>query len=48
MNIYNACYFTDGEYVNSQGSDTKLGFGLLNWSGTFDSVNMTCVLIIED
>jgi hypothetical protein len=48
MNIYNACLFTDGEYVNAQGSDSKLGFGLLNWAGAFDSVKMTCVLIIED
>jgi len=48
MNIYNACLFTDGEYVNAQGSDTTLGFGLLNWSGAYDAVNMTCVLIIED
>lgn len=48
MNIYNACFFTDGEYVNGQGSDAALGFGLLNWAGAFDSVKMTCVLVIED
>lgn len=48
MNIYNACFFTDAEYVNAQGSDSALGFGLLNWAGAFDSVKMTCVLIIED
>lgn len=48
MNIYNACFFTDGEYVNAQGSDSAFGFGLLNWAGAFDSVKMTCVLIIED
>lgn len=52
MNVYNSCYFTDGEYTNGQGSDGALGFGLLNWYGAFngayDSTNMTCVLIIED
>ncbi len=52
MNIYNSCFFTDGEHNNGGGSDGALGFGLLNWygafSGTLDSVNMTCVLIIED
>jgi hypothetical protein len=48
MNIYNACFFTDGEFVNGQGSDAALGFGLLNWHGAFDSVKMTCVLVIED
>ena len=52
MNVYNSCFFTDGEYNNAQGSDGALGFGLLNWfgafSGAYDSVNMTCVLIIED
>jgi hypothetical protein len=48
MSIYDACYFTDGEYVNGQGSDAKLGFGLLNWFGTYNSLKMTCVLVIED
>lgn len=48
INLLNACYFTDGEYVNGQGSDSKLGFGLLNWFGAFDSTAMMCVLIIED
>lgn len=42
------CFFTDGEYINSQGTDNKLGFGLLNWSGQYNSTDMTCVLIIED
>jgi hypothetical protein len=48
LQIYNACYFTDGEYVNGQGSDNKPGFGLLNWYGAYDALTMTCVLIIED
>jgi hypothetical protein len=48
MNIYNTCFFTDGEHVNAQGSDGVLGFGLLNWFGAYDSTKMTCVLIIED
>lgn len=52
MNVYNSCYFTDGEYVNGQGSDNELDFGLLNWfgafEGAFESTEMTCVLIIED
>jgi len=52
MNVYNSCFFTDGEYTNAQSSDGALGFGLINWfgafSGAYDSVNMTCVLIIED
>ena len=48
LSIYNACFFTDGEYVNGTGSDNKPGFGLLNWYGTWDSTAMTCVLIIED
>lgn len=48
MNIYNACFFTDGEFVNGQSSDSALGFGLLNWFGAYDSTKMTCVLIIED
>ncbi|MCB0108289.1 MAG: hypothetical protein KDE53_20350, partial [Caldilineaceae bacterium] len=42
------CYFTDGEFVNGTASDTKLGFGLLNWHSQYTSVNMSCVLIIED
>ncbi|MEZ4621351.1 MAG: hypothetical protein R2867_38435 [Caldilineaceae bacterium] len=42
------CYFTDGEFVNGTASDTKLGFGLLNWHNQYTSVNMSCVLIIED
>jgi hypothetical protein len=48
MNIYNACYFTDAEYINGQGSDAALGFGVLNWFGAYNSVKMTCVLVIED
>jgi hypothetical protein len=48
LQIYNACYFTDGEYNNGQGSDNKPGFGLLNWHGAYDALTMTCVLIIED
>jgi hypothetical protein len=49
MNIFNACFFTDGEYVNGNaGSDSAAGFGLLNWRGAYDSTAMTCVLIIED
>ena len=48
LNIYNACLLTDGEYVNGQGSDAQLGFGLLNWFGAYDSTNMTCVLVVED
>jgi hypothetical protein len=48
MNFLNACFLTDGEAVNGQGSDGTLGFGLLNWYGAFDSTGMTCVLIIED
>lgn len=46
--VFNACYFTDAEYNNGQGSDSAPGFGLLNWYGTWDSVDMICVLIIED
>lgn len=42
------CYFTDGEYVNGTGGDSQLGFGLLNWHSQYTSVNMSCVLIIED
>lgn len=48
LSIYNACFITDGEYINAQASDNKPGFGLLNWYGTWDSTAMTCVLIIED
>jgi hypothetical protein len=48
LQVYNACYFTDGEYNNGQGSDSTPGFGLLNWYGAWDSTAMTCVLIIED
>jgi len=49
INIYNACFLTDGEYVNGQEQgDNKPGFGLLNWRGAYDSTTMTCVLIIED
>jgi hypothetical protein len=47
-NAHNACFFTDGEYLNGAGSDNKPGFGLLNWYGNWDSPAMTCVLIIED
>ncbi|MCB0097309.1 MAG: hypothetical protein KDE46_16375 [Caldilineaceae bacterium] len=47
MNVYNACFLTDGEYVNAASSDSKPGLGLLNWYGAWDG-NMTCVLIIED
>jgi len=42
------CYFTDGEFVNGTATDTKLGFGLLNWHNQYTSINMSCVLIIED
>lgn len=48
MTIYDACIFTDGEYVNAVGSDNASGYGLLNWFGTYNSTNMTCVLVIED
>ena len=48
LNAYNACFFTDGEYVNAQGTDGAFGFGLLNWFGAYDSLRMTCVLVIED
>lgn len=48
LNIYNDCFLTDGEYINGQGSDGNPGFGLLNWHTTYTSVNMTCVLILED
>ncbi len=47
LNIYNACFLTDGEYVNGASTDTNQGFGLLNWFGAYDGP-MTCVLIIED
>ena len=47
LNIYNACFLTDGEYVNAAPSDSQPGFGLLNWYGAYDGP-MTCVLIIED
>lgn len=45
---HNACFFTDGEYVNATGTETAAGFGLLNWFSVHDSLNMVCVLIIED
>jgi hypothetical protein len=48
LNIYNACFFTDGAYVNGQENGDTQGFGLLNWRGAYDSTAMTCVLIIED
>ncbi len=48
LNAYNACYFTDGEYLNNVGSDSQFGFGLLNFHGAYDSTSMTCVLVIED
>ena len=52
LNIYNTCFFTDGEYVNGNaGSDSAAGFGLLNWyrfDGFYSGPQMTCVLIIED
>jgi hypothetical protein len=50
LNIYNACFFTDGEYVNGHEKGDSAGFGLLNWYGTtfYESTAMTCVLIIED
>jgi len=48
LQIYNACFFTDAEYNNAQGSDNAPGFGLLNWHGAYDALTMTCVLIIED
>jgi hypothetical protein len=49
LQVYNACFITDGEYVNGQEQgDNKPGFGLLNWRGAYDSTTMTCVLIIED
>jgi hypothetical protein len=48
LEIYSACFFTDAEYNNAQGSDNAPGFGLLNWHGAYDAVTMTCVLIIED
>lgn len=42
------CYFTDGEFVNGTATDSQLGFGLLNWHNQYTSINMSCVLIIED
>lgn len=48
LQIYDACFFTDAEYNNAQGSDSAPGFGLLNWHGAYDALTMTCVLIIED
>jgi hypothetical protein len=42
------CFFTDGEYVNGIASDNEPGFGLLNGGGAWSSVDMICVLIIED
>jgi hypothetical protein len=48
LNIFNACFFTDGEYLNGQGNGDSTGFGLLNWHGAYDTPGMTCVLIIED
>lgn len=52
MNVFNSCFFTDTEHNNAVPSDNTAGFGLLNWfgafSGAYDSLNMTCVLIIED
>jgi hypothetical protein len=42
------CYFTDGSFVNAQANDSQVGFGLLNWHVDFTSIDMTCVLIIED
>ena len=51
LQVYNACFITDGEYINAQASDNKPGFGLLNWyrtDGYYNVRNMTCVLIIED
>lgn len=42
------CYFTDGKYLSAQGTDTTLGFELLNWFGEYDATEMMCVLIIED
>lgn len=46
--IHHDCYITDGLYTNGQQAGDELGFGLLNWYGNFDSVDMVCVLIIED
>jgi hypothetical protein len=48
LQIYEACYFSDGEFVSGASTDNKPGFGLLNWHGAYDAQTMTCVLIIED
>ena len=42
------CYFTDAKYVSAQGTDTAVGFELLNWFGEYDATEMVCVLVIED
>jgi hypothetical protein len=49
LSVNEGCFFTDGEYVNSlNGTDNKLGLGLLNGGGPWTSTALICVLIIED
>jgi len=43
MNAW-SCYFTDGEYVNTLGTDSVQGFGLLSWT----NYTADCVLTITD
>jgi hypothetical protein len=44
-----ACFLTDGEFVNKVGTDSEVGFGLLNFSGVgYDDPDMVCELTIDD
>jgi hypothetical protein len=43
------CFLTDGEFENRVGTDSTIGFGLLNLSGVgFDDPDMVCELTIDD
>jgi hypothetical protein len=42
------CYFQDGMVVNGGSTDSAVGFGLLNNPGSYNYVNMVCVLDIEN
>ncbi len=48
INVHNACFFTDAKYINAVASEGEVGFGLLNWHGQHDNLEMVCILIIED
>lgn len=48
LQLFDTAYFSDGEFTNSVGTDTGLGFHLLRWPGGGNSSSVVVRLIVED